>query len=399
VFAGDGWPEFRGPTGQGIASAGALPTEWSPTKNVAWKQAIPGAGWSSPVIDAGRIYLTTAVKVEMSKIEMYSLRTLCLDADTGKTVWDTEVFLQYALRAPRIHAKNSNASPTPLLHDGRIYVHFGHLGTACLDLAGKVLWRNTSLRYPPVHGNGGSPIIVDSALIFSCDGADQAFVAALDCHTGDILWKTSRESRSDRKFSFSTPLAITVDGKIQVVSPGSDVVGAYDPKTGQEIWRVRYYGYSVIPRPVFAHGLVYICTGFSNPGVIAIRPDGQGDVTKTHVAWKTHRGAPLTPSPLVVGDELYLVSDNGLATCLDAQTGKLHWQERIGGNYSASPVYGDGKIYFQNEQGTATVVQAGKEYKLLAKNALQERSLASYAVCDGALVIRTEKNLYRIRGG
>jgi outer membrane protein assembly factor BamB len=392
------WPEFRGPTGQGIVPKGSLPVEWSSAKNVAWKQPIPGSGWSSPIVYEGRVYLTTSVPPANGPDGDQSLDALCLDAGTGKILWQTEVFRQNGATAPKIHGKNSHASPTPLTDGKRLFVHFGHQGTACLDLAGKVLWRNTRLTYEPVHGNGGSPILVDGLLVFSCDGGDQRFVVALDANTGEIRWKKDRLGESDRKFSFSTPLVITVNGQRQIVSPGSDVVSAYDPETGREIWRVRYSGgYSVIPRPVYGHGLVFVCTGYSTPALLAIRPDGQGDVTDTHVAWATRRAVPHAPSLLLAGDELYMVSDAGQASCLDATTGKVHWQERVPGNYSASPLYAGGKIYFQSEQGVGTVLKAGTRFEQVARNPMGERTLASYAVAGGALFIRTDKNLYRIQ--
>jgi len=392
----ESWPEFRGPTGQGIVPSGNLPLEWSTTKNVVWKQPIPGSGWSSPVVVNSRIYLTTSVPQESDSKKDQSLGALCLDATSGKILWQTEVFHQDGLSAPGIHRKNSHASPTPLVDGQRLFVHFGHQGTGCLDLSGKVLWQNTSLKYAPVHGNGGSPILVDNAIIFNCDGGDQCFVVALDRESGKVLWKTARPGETNRRFSFCTPLLIMVNGQKQVVSPGSGVVSALDPNTGQEIWRVDYEGYSVVPRPVFGHGLVFVCTGFDSPGLLAIRPDGRGNVTKSHVAWTTRKDVSLTPSPLLVGEELYMVSDKGIASCLDAKTGHMRWQERIGGTYSASPLYADGRIYFQNEQGTCIVVQASKEFRQLAKNSLEERSLASFAAADGALFIRTEKYLYRI---
>jgi outer membrane protein assembly factor BamB len=261
-----------------------------------------------------------------------------------------------------------------------------------------VIWRNTELRYQPVHGNGGSPILAGDKLVFSCDGADQQFVAALECTTGKVAWKTPRQAGASRPFSFSTPLLITVGGRQQVVSPGSDAVMAYDPDTGREIWRVRYDGYSVVPRPVYGHGLVFVCTGYNSPSLLAIRPDGAGDVTDTHVAWTTRRGVPHTPSPLLVGDDLYLLADGGTVSCLDARTGRARWQRRIGGAYSASPLYAGGKIYCQGEDGTGVVLQAGQSFRLLARNDLGEHTLASCAAADGALFIRTQQHLYRIEG-
>jgi outer membrane protein assembly factor BamB len=395
--AGD-WPQFRGPAGDGSSSELNLAVEWGPSKNVVWKLPIAGSGWSSPVVGGGRIYLTSAVPVKGSGAGDVSLRALCLSADTGKTIWDTEVLGQESKGAPRIHGKNSHASPTPVLCDGRLFVHFGHQGTACLDLDGKVLWRNRSLTYKPVHGNGGSPICVDDLLVYSADGGDTRFVIALDARTGAVRWKTARAWESGSKFSFSTPLAITVHVRKQIVSAGSDAVAAYDPVDGKEIWRVRYAGgYSVIPKPIYANGLVYVCTGYAFPVLLAIRHDGRGDVTDTHVAWKAKKGVPNTPSILVVGNELYEVTDGGLATCLDSATGSVLWQQRIGGHYSASPLFAAGRIYFQSEEGVGTVIKAGRKFEQVAKNDLDERSLASYALADGALFIRTEHHLYRVQ--
>jgi outer membrane protein assembly factor BamB len=391
----DDWPQFRGPTGEGHAPGKSLPAQWSPTKNVTWKQTIPGLGWSSPVVVAGKVYLTTAVEDEGSAD--LSLRALCLDANDGKIFWNVEVFRQDGKAAPAIHSKNSHASPTPVVHKNRLYVHFGHQGIACVDLTGKVVWRNRELTYAPVHGNGGSPIIVDDMLVFSRDGATIRELVALDLASGKIKWKSPRTGRASRNFSFSTPLVISVNGKRQIISPASDMVASYDPKTGKEIWKVRYKGYSVIPRPVFGHGLVFICTGYESPSLLAIRPDGKGDVTASHVVWTQRRGAPHTPSPLLVGDELVMVSDAGSASCVDARTGKVHWQQRLGGRgYSASPIYAAGHIYFQSEDGVGTVLKPGKTFEMVARNEMDERTLASFAVADSSLFIRTAGRLYRI---
>jgi outer membrane protein assembly factor BamB len=277
-------------------------------------------------------------------------------------------------------------------------VHFGHHGTACLDRDGKILWRNNRLRYDPVHGNGGSPALVGDTLVFNGDGARDPFVVALDKTTGEVAWRVARNVKVNSTFSFCTPLLITVDGQPQIITPGSGAVTALDPKDGHELWRVRYgQGYSVVPRPVYGHGLLFIATGFNRADLLAIRTGGEGDLTDTHVAWKITKGAPLTPSVVLVGDELYAVNDAGIASCFDAKTGKVHWQERIDGNYSASPLAAEGRIYFQNEIGLGTVLQASTTFTKLATNDLAERTLASYAVAENAFFIRTEKHLYRIQ--
>jgi outer membrane protein assembly factor BamB len=390
------WPQFRGPTGDGVSDATNIPVEWSATNNVAWKQPIPGVGWSSPVLAAGKIYLTTAVGEDKDPV---SLRALCLDAADGKTVWDVEVFKPEEDAAQEKHVKNGMASPTPIVDGDRLYVHFGHMGTAALDLNGKVIWRQTDLKYLPRHGNGGSPVLVDGALVFSCDGREDPFIAALDARTGDVRWKVKRDTSAVKKFSFSTPTAINVDGSQQVISPGSGFVAAYDPRDGHEIWRVRYgEGYSVIPRPVFAHGLVFVASGFERAILYAIDPKGaNGDVTESNVVWSHDKGAPLTSSVLVAGDELYFVSDNGVGSCVDARTGKIHWTKRLGGDFSASPVLAKGRIYFQNESGVTTVVKAGTTFEALATNDLGERTLASPILTDGAILLRSESNLWRIQ--
>jgi outer membrane protein assembly factor BamB len=390
------WPQFRGPTGQGLSAAVNVPVEWSATEHVAWKVEIPGRGWSSPVLSKGRLYLTSAV-ADAGSTDV-TLHALCLDAADGRVIWDTEVFRPDPASTAAMHRKNSPASGTPIVTGDRLFVHFGHMGTAALDLAGKVVWRQTDLHYSPVHGNGGSPILVDGSLVFSCDGDKDPFVAALDAATGAIRWKTPRNSTSKKQFSFSTPLAIDVGGAKQIISPGPGLVGAYDLRDGHELWRVDYgQGYSVVPRPVFAHGLLFLSSSFDHPTLYAIKPEGAaGDVTATNVAWSQTKGAPHTPSTIVVGDEIYFVSDAGIATCADARTGEVHWSERLGGDFSASPVAIEGRVYFQNETGTGFVVKAAKTYELLAKNDLGERSLASYAVADGALFIRSEAHLWKI---
>lgn len=394
----ENWPQFRGPTGQGHSEETGLPVEWGPRKNVAWKTEIPGLGWSSPIYWDGKIFLTTATRPQKGNNPRDRwLRTVCLDAKTGRIVWNRKVFAQQGKKTRPIHNKNSHASPTPVTDGEFVYVHFGPHGTACLRTDGEVVWKNRQLKYNPRHGNGGSPVLAGDGLVVSCDGVDVQAVVALDRKTGEIRWQTRRpELKRQPKFSFGTPLMIDVGGQRQLVSPGTNCVVAYDPAEGRELWQVDYTGYSVVPRPVYAHGLVFLATGFNSPTLLSIDPTGTGNVTDTHVKWTADRAVPLTPSMLVVGDELYFVSDDGIARCVNAKTGENHWMERLGGNYSASPVHADGKIYFQSEEGVGTVIRPGTEYEQLAVNNLEERTLASYAVAESALFIRSADRLYRI---
>jgi outer membrane protein assembly factor BamB len=393
------WPEFRGPTKQGVSTATGLPVKWSATSNVAWKAPLPGRAWSSPVVIGDRIFLTNAVgkKDSTDPHDTFSLRVLALSAVDGKVQWDTEVFrVERPHLQGGVHGKNSYASPTPLYEGGRIYAHFGHFGTACVDESGTVIWKTNELGYQPVHGNGGCPVLVDDLLIFNADAASAPFIAALDKQSGRVRWKMARTSDAKKKFSFCTPLVVEVNGEKQLITPGSNVVSALNPKNGEEIWRVRYEGYSVVPRPVFGHGLIFLSTGFDQASTLAIRPDGRGDVTDTHVAWTMGKGSPLTPSMLVVGDDLYMVSDAGMVSCVEAKSGKLRWQERVARQTSASPVFADNKIYIQDEQGAGYVLKPASRLELLAKNDLGDKSLASPAVWRDKLLIRTQSALWCI---
>ena len=387
AFAQD-WPEFRGPGGQGHSAERGLPLHWGEGQNVAWKTPVAGLGWSSPVVAGGRVWMTTAVDQRG-----ISLRALAFDIASGREVVNVEVFKIPASRR-EINPKNSWASPTPVIEGDRVYVHFGADGTAALSSSGAILWK-ARFDYQSQHGAGGSPIVFGDLLIFNCDGADVAFVVALDKNTGKVKWKTNRGFPADQ--AYTTPLVIRAAERDQLISVGAFRARAYDPLTGKEIWRVRYdEGFSNVPRPVFAHGLVFVATGFQQPSLLAVRADGTGDVTRTHIAWELKRGAPLTPSPLVVGDELYIVNDGGIATCVDARSGTLIWQQRLGGTYSASPVFADGRIYFLAEQGVTTVIAAGRDFRRLASNTLDGGLLASMAISDGSLFLRTDTHLYRI---
>jgi len=392
------WREFRGPTGQGHSLAKNLPVSWSDRENVTWAVDIPGEGWSSPILVGDRIFVTTAVgSSDDPDSRNRSLRTICLQAGSGETLWDVEVFQQQHDSTSRIHGKNSHASPTPISDGEFVFVHFGTNGTACLTLDGKIVWKNRDVVYEPRHGSGGSPVFADDLIVVSCDGYDVQFVVALDRKNGDIRWKKERPATEVvKRFAFSTPLVIEVGGQKQIISTGANSVVAYDPADGSEIWMVKHPGYSVVPRPVYAHGLVFICTSFDRSHLLAIRPDGAGDVTDTHVAWQTARAVPHTPSLLVIGDDLYAISDKGIASCLDAASGEVRWTERVGGNFSASPLYADGRIYLLSEEGEATIIEPGSEYVEVARNNVNARTLASYAVVDSALLVRTESQLLRI---
>jgi outer membrane protein assembly factor BamB len=381
------WPQFRGPTGQGHSTERGVPIEWSESRNVIWRTPIPGRGWSSPVVAGGRVWVTTATQGGGA-----SLRALAFDAESGREVVNVEVF---RIRSADLsNPKNSHASPTPIVDGNRVYVHFGAEGTAALTTSGEIVWR-AKFPYESQHGNGGSPVLYGDLLILSCDGSNDAFVVALDTRTGKVRWKTPRRRPFDQ--AYSTPLVIRVGDRDEVVSVGAFRAAAYDPRSGKEIWRVSYGdGFSNVPRPVYGQGLVYIATGFQEPSLLAVRVDGTDDVTRTHIAWTRQRAAPLTPSPLLAGDELYIVNDVGIASCLNAKTGEAYWVQRLGGNYSASPVLADGRIYFRSEEGAATVIAAGKAFRKLATNVIDGETLASMAVSDGSIFIRTDSQLYRI---
>lgn len=390
LSAGD-WPQFRGPNSDGHAAGPATPLEWSDTKNVVWKTAIPGLGWSSPSIVEGKIYVTTAVP----RGEGLSLRALSLDAETGKIVWDQEI--RALETAPKIHSKNSHASPTPIVRDGAVYVHFGPQGMARLEAdSGKIAWTCFEFDYPHVHGNGGTPVLQDGKLVVACDGSKNPFVIAVDAETGKIAWKTPRSTIGRMNHSFVTATVVVIDGQAQVLAPGPDHMAAYDVQTGTELWKVLAPGWSVVPQPALGHGLVFYNHDYDHPEMMAVKLGGKGDITSSHVVWRMKRGAPSTPSPLLVGDELYVVSDKGIGTCINAKTGETNWTERLDGNYSSSPVYANQRVLFLNENGLATWVKPGKEYEKLGTNEVPGRTFATPAFSHGAMYLRTDEFLYKI---
>ncbi len=398
------WPQFRGPDGQGHAEAVDLPTKWDEVRHVRWKRPVPGRGLSSPVIRGQQIWMTTAQEAGLS------LRALCFATDSGDLVHDVELFR--ATEAGPLHAKNSYATPTPVIGAARVYLHFGMRGTAALSHQGELLWRNDRLRYHQPYSAASSPVLFSDRLFLTCDGGDEQFVVAVNKRSGKVIWSTPRAHneaarvrartearRGDATMAYSTPLVVHANGEYQLVSPGADVVAAYDVKTGKELWWYGYDGFSLVARPVFGHGLVYV-VGVVEQGrheLYAIRPESRGQLKEEDLAWRLTQNCPHVPSPLLIGGYLYLIRDNGVASCVDAKTGGVEWQQRLGGNYSASPIYADGKIYCFSEEGKTTVLLPGPEFKRLAVNQLEGRILASPAVAEKALFIRTDTHLYRLQ--
>ena len=390
------WPQFRGPRGDGTTAGAGLPLTWSETENVAWKAPIEHRGWSSPVIWGKQVWMTTATAD--GKV-MY---VICVDADSGRIVHNVKLF-ENAKPEPR-NALNSYASPTPCVEAGRVYVHFGTYGTACLDTAtGKTIWQRRDLHCDHAQGPGSSGVLHDGRLYLIFDGMDVQFVIALDAATGKTVWKTPRNvkfpsTNTDLHKAYSTPLLIdTPDGK-QLVANGAEYSMGYDPASGREIWRVNYPGgYSTASRPVVVAGLVLVNSGFNRPTVLAVRPGGKGDVTKTHVAWSLDRGGANKPSPAVVAGLVYLLHDRGTVACHDGKTGENIWRGRLGGSFSASPIAAPGRIYFFDDRGKTTVIApGGSEMKVLATNNLDAGCMASPAVSGNAMFVRTKTHLYRI---
>jgi outer membrane protein assembly factor BamB len=412
------WPQWRGPAGEGHAPAAHdLPLTWSETENVAWKTPLPGRGWSSPVIGAGRIWLTTATEQVASaddkaralegnrmagQLEVsgsVTIRALCVEQATGKLVHDVELF---TIQGPQpIHKLNSFASPSPVLAGDRLYCHCGDFGAACLDATtGAVLWRNRELRLNHENGPGSTPVVWRDKLIVHLDGSDVQSIAAYDTATGRIAWQTPRsgELRDDPqlKKAYGTPLILPVGGRDVVLSPAADWLYAYDPATGNELWKMSYgvLGFSIVPRPVSAGDLLVMSTSFNQPELVAVKLAGPD--TPPEIVWREKKGAPTMSSPLVLDDLVYVVSDKGVGSCLDVQTGAPVWTQRLGGNFSSSPLCADGRIYVSNRDGDTFVINPGREEQLLATNHLDGGIFATPAAVGRAIFLRTETALYRL---
>ncbi len=394
AWSQDAWPDFRGPRGDGHAVQAKVPLRWSETQHVRWKTPIAGRGWSSPVVRDAQVWMTTATE------EGRRLWAVCVDGDSGRVVHQVLVF---EVEQPvNVNPLNSHASPSPVIEPGRVYVHFGTNGTACLDTAsGAVLWQRTDLKLDHKEGPGSSPILHGRLLIVHCDGMDVQYVIALDKQTGQTVWQTQRsldleQFDPDFRKAYSTPLVIHDGTRAVLLSTGGKAGYAYEAETGRELWRIRYSGFSNVARPLVWNDLAIINTGYPKAELWGVRLGGRGDVTDSHVAWRYQRAVCRNPSPLVVGDLLFMVDDRGVATCLQCADGAEVWTQRIGGNYAASPIYAAGRIYFFSQEGTTTVIAPQRQYQALAVNTLDDGCMASPAVAGNALFVRTKTHLYRI---
>ena len=404
------WPEFRGSQGNGHASPPGverpigLPLQWSEDKNIVWKTAIPHAGWSTPVVQNSQIWLTTATE------DGHDFFVICIDAETGRIRFNKKVFRSDAPE-PLGNPVNRYASPSPVIEPGRVYTHFGSYGTACLDTgSGEILWKRTDLRCRHYRGPGSSAIMHENLLILTFDGVDVQYVVALDKDTGRTVWKTDRTTEwndlneegkpkreGDFRKAFSTPLVAQTSTGPQLLSSGSKAAYSYNPDTGEELWKVSLPGYSAVPRPVFGNGLAFMATGFGKTEILAVRVNGKGDVTNTHIAWRLGgKDAPRTPSPLLANGQLFVLADSGALLCLEPETGKQVWRERLGGNHLASPIFADGHIYCFSAKGKTTIFKPGPTYAAVATNVLDSGFMASPAIYGSSLVLRTETHLYRI---
>ncbi|HWN93561.1 MAG TPA: PQQ-binding-like beta-propeller repeat protein, partial [Methylomirabilota bacterium] len=404
------WPDFRGPRGDGhVASSDAkprgLPLHWSETNNVKWKTALPNYGISTPVVMGNQVWLTSATK---DGHDFFAIR---IDADTGKISFNEKVFHSDNPEPLGNGASmNSYATPSAVIEPGRVYVHFGSFGTACLDSStGKVLWKRDDLRCRHYRGASSSPVFFEDLLILTFDGADLQYHVALDKNTGKTVWKTDRSvawndenvpgqmaKDGDLRKAHSTPLIVTASGKAQMLSAGAKAAYGYDPKTGRELWKVQYHDWSVAPRPLFDRGLAYFITGLTKKEMWAVKTDGQGDVTETHVTWKLKSRVGKYSSPILVNGLIYTASDESFLSCIDAANGETVWTERVGGKFAASPIYADGRLYFPDQQGNTLVIKPGRTLEVLATNTLANGLMASPAVSGKALFLRTKTHLYRI---
>ncbi len=408
------WPDFRGPWCDGRANPPGstnslgLPLHWSETENIKWKTPIHDRGWSTPVIMNGQVWLTTAT------IDGHDFFAVCVDEATGKIRFDNKIF--HCDNPESLGAAvnfNCYASPSAVLEPGRAYVHFGTYGTACLDAStGKTIWKRDDLPCRHFRGPGSSPILCDNLLILTMDGIDQQYVVALDKNTGKTVWKTDRTAQyndldnkgrptggGDFRKAFSTPLVIDAGGVKQIITTASKAAYSYNAATGSEIWKLAHGGYSPASRPLFDDGRVIVTSGNGKPEIMGLRPDVHGDVPPEAVLWRVARGSPSRTSGTIDNGLLYIVNEGGIACCFQTADGTEVWRERIGGEYSASILYGDGKIYAFSQDGKSVVLQAGRTFGSLATNQLSAGFMASPAADGHALYLRTMAALYRVEDG
>lgn len=397
--AGETWWQFLGPLGNGHAETTDLPVHWTDHENVAWKTFIHDRGWSSPVLFGDQIWLTTA------STDGHRLFAVCVDRATGRVIHDRCVF--EVADPQKISSENTYATPTPVVEDGRVYVHFGTYGTACLDTdSGDTLWTRRDLKcdHETNAGPASSPTLVDGKLVVHVDGRDVQYIIALDRTTGRTVWKTDRSYDYasvpvHKRKAYGMPGVVPRGQGIQLVSSVGQGVYAYDVG-GNELWRVRHQGWSIAPRPIAGHGLVFAIIDRDHPELWAIRHDGSGDVTDSHIVWKATRSMPARCTPVLVDDLLYVVNRDGIMTCLVAETGEIIWKQRLAGAYSATPVFAGDRIYLFNEDAACTIIKPGRKFEVQAQNALTKQPLlASPAVDGNAFILRTESHLYRIQNG
>lgn len=397
LLQADNWPQFRGPSAQGVSREKNPPSSWSTTDNIAWKTEVPGESWSSPVIWNNHVFLTTTTD------SGESCRVLAINRKTGAILWNKEVFKQVPRRK---EGRNSYATPTPATDGKRVYTCFGDGSFAALDFSGAIVWTNRDYKFYSQHGLGTSPILHDGLLIMGRDGSsdgenkklgwqtpwDQSFVVALDTKTGQERWKSKRGLS---RISHGAPIVWKdTNGRSQIVTEAGDVVQGFNAKSGTRLWSSEVLGEGKVPSPVIAEGLVFTSGGWGGKETIkAFKLGPQGDLKESNLVWEQRKGMPKVPSMVYVKPHLFAITDGGIATCMKAASGEIVWQERVGGNFSASPIAANGRIYFVGDNGDTTLIEAGPTFKILAKNSLNEKLQASPALAENQLFIRTEKHL------
>jgi outer membrane protein assembly factor BamB len=391
------WPMWRGPRGDGTSIDTGYPTRWAANENIVWKTPIPGKGHSSPIVWKDRVFLTTCLEegTQPNKDRML----LCLDRTSGKIRWQKKVV---AAPLESIHKLNSFASSTPATDGEQVYVSFFNdpkVVVAAFDFEGNEKWRVSPGEFESKHGFCSPPILHKDLVILNCDQdgfgkKKPAYLVALDRKNGSEKWRIDRPNRIR---SYCPPLIVDAAGKKQMVLTGAWTVASYDPDTGKPWWIIDGPTEQFVASMVYSKGLFFLTAGFPTYHVMGIKPDGTGNVTQSHVAWhEKNGGAGYVPSPVAAGDNIFLVHDDGRATCRDALTGKLHWMERLGKHHSPSPVVADGHLYFLDDEGTTWVLSIGDKFELQEKNRLGENVSASPAFSNGQIFIRGAKHLFCI---